>query len=246
MKRTATIFFVMGVLFLSANAYAAIVDVSIVNFSFVPQTVTVNTGDSVRWTNNDSTAHTTTSGMWDSGILQQGAQFSFTFNSPGSFPYFCSIHSFMTGTITVIPASAVPVPTGQQAFPPYAGIASPVTNVNPALMEPVAVGAVATGGSTVDLAVNTGAFAGLVDMYFAIYAPALSPEIFLLTPAGLQPLSTAGLVAWNASVPGVNVALFGSIPKALLPAATYNLLLAVTPAGNVSSFYLWQTAFVLP
>jgi hypothetical protein len=113
------------------------------------------------------------------------------------------------------------------------------------MMEPVAVGGVATGGSTVDLAVNTGTFAGTVDMYLALFVPALSTDIFLVTPTGLQPLS-AGLVKWQTSVTGVNTPLFGSIPKVLLPAGTYNLFLAVAPAGSLNAFYLWQTAFVLP
>jgi hypothetical protein len=143
------------------------------------------------------------------------------------------------------PAS-VALPAGAQAFPAYAGIASPVTDLDPAVMEPVAVGEVANGGATLDLSVNTGIFAGPVDMYLALFVPAISPDIFLVTPTGLQPLSTAGLVPWQTSVMGIDTSLFGSVSTAQLRAATYNLFLVVTPAGSISTFYFWQTSFVLP
>jgi plastocyanin len=84
------------------------VDVSIGDFFFAPQSVTVKVGDTVRWTNNGVASHTTTSGTsptgdgkWASGILSSGQPFSFTFTQAGTFPYFCSVHTFMTGTVTV-------------------------------------------------------------------------------------------------------------------------------------------------
>lgn len=79
------------------------VDVAIRNFAFQPQTITVPVGTTVRWTNQDSVAHTSTSnnGVWDSGNLRQGQSFSFTFTKPGTFPYFCAIHPSMTATVTV-------------------------------------------------------------------------------------------------------------------------------------------------
>jgi len=47
--------------------------------------------------------HTTTSddGLWDSATLQPGEQFSFAFDQPGTYTYFCSIHPSMTATIVV-------------------------------------------------------------------------------------------------------------------------------------------------
>ncbi len=84
------------------------VDVSIGDFFFAPQSVTVRVGDTVRWTNNGAAPHTTTSGTtpapdgkWASGILSSGQSFSFTFTQAGTSPYFCAVHPFMTGTVTV-------------------------------------------------------------------------------------------------------------------------------------------------
>ena len=76
---------------------------SIVNFAYNPNPITINVGDTVRWTNNDPTSHTTTSsGSWDSGSLTPGAGFSVVFGSPGTFNYFCTIHGAGTMSATVV------------------------------------------------------------------------------------------------------------------------------------------------
>jgi plastocyanin len=77
--------------------------VSIENFAFNPPNISVAPGTTVTWVNNDTVPHTTTAsdGTWDSETLQPGESFSFTFDTPGTFPYFCEIHPFMTGTVTV-------------------------------------------------------------------------------------------------------------------------------------------------
>ena len=76
-------------------------------------------GTTVKWVQNDNSIHTSTSGtpgliagVWDSGNLRVGETFSFTFDEPGEFPYFCRIHPSMTGTVTVDDPVAV-------AFPVY-------------------------------------------------------------------------------------------------------------------------------
>src|SRR5262249_4545051 len=89
-------------------------------FCFSPSSVTINPGDTVRWTFSSS-GHSTTSGspgapngIWDSGILNQGAMFTHTFNSAGSFPYFCTPHGSccgMVGSVTVVNASPTPTAT---------------------------------------------------------------------------------------------------------------------------------------
>jgi plastocyanin len=78
-------------------------DVSIVNFSFTPETRTVSVGTTVTWTNNDSATHHVASdtGVFDSGDMSQNATFSFTFNNTGTFHYHCTIHTYMKGTIIV-------------------------------------------------------------------------------------------------------------------------------------------------
>ncbi len=80
-----------------------IVDVDISGFAFAPQNITVEIGTTVRWTNQDAMAHTSTSddGLWDSGLLANGEQFMQTFLATGVFDYHCTPHPSMTGTITV-------------------------------------------------------------------------------------------------------------------------------------------------
>jgi len=81
------------------------VSVSIENFAFSPQTIEIAAGDTVTWTNNDSTSHTATqspSGSgFQSGTLAPGASFSQTFDTPGTYDYFCEFHANMTGTVVV-------------------------------------------------------------------------------------------------------------------------------------------------
>jgi plastocyanin len=78
------------------------VDVTIDNFSFDESTISVEVGTVVRWTNEQSVTHTVTSGdaLWDM-TLSSGATFEFTFEDPGTYPYFCAIHPSMTGTVEV-------------------------------------------------------------------------------------------------------------------------------------------------
>ncbi|MBI3542895.1 MAG: cupredoxin domain-containing protein, partial [Deltaproteobacteria bacterium] len=65
----------------------------------------VHVGTTVMWVNSDSMPHTATAtdGSFDSGTIAPGGNFMFTFNTPGTFPYFCSIHGAqsMSGTIVV-------------------------------------------------------------------------------------------------------------------------------------------------
>jgi len=106
------------------TAVAAATGVTISNYMFAPTPVRVRLGGQVTWTNDGPSQHTTTSdgvndgssykglGLWASGPLTKSATFSFTFAAAGTFPYHCSIHTFMRGTIRV-PMSASPK-TGQQ------------------------------------------------------------------------------------------------------------------------------------
>jgi plastocyanin len=87
----------------ASTASAADQPVVIAGFSFSPTPLTINVGDTVTWTNSDTSAHTTTSdtGVWDSGGLIQGGSFQKTFIQAGFYAYHCSIHSFMQGAILV-------------------------------------------------------------------------------------------------------------------------------------------------
>ncbi len=76
--------------------------VSIANFAFSPQRLTVKVGTKVTWTNKDSLTHTVTAnGGAFNQIVPPGSTFSFTFTKAGTYSYHCAIHPFMTATIIV-------------------------------------------------------------------------------------------------------------------------------------------------
>ena len=71
------------------------------NFAFSPQTLTVNAGTTVTWTNDDSAPHTIKSDAFTSPVMNKGGSFSFKFDNKGSYDYSCSIHPSMKGKIVV-------------------------------------------------------------------------------------------------------------------------------------------------
>jgi plastocyanin len=76
--------------------------ITIADFAFSGAS-TVSVGDTVTVTNDDSVGHTWTAegGEFDSGTIDPGASFDFTFETEGVFEYVCSIHPQMSGSITV-------------------------------------------------------------------------------------------------------------------------------------------------
>jgi len=76
---------------------------------FIPSTVVITVGGTVTWENTDTMAHTSSSGtpadgpdgVFDSSLVMAGASFSHTFDSAGTFDYFCMVHPWMTGTVIV-------------------------------------------------------------------------------------------------------------------------------------------------
>ncbi len=138
-------------------------------------------------------------------------------------------------------------PVSQQIFPLYNPIASPIKSAVSSQAMPIGVGSVATGGDTVSIQVGLGQFSGPVDIYFGIYSPLIDPDnIFILTPKNtLQPIS-AGFTPWISATSGnINESLFGDISTSVLPSVTYELYLAVTPAGSLDTYYLWSTEFTI-
>jgi plastocyanin len=76
-------------------------NVTIQNFSFSPQTITVAVGTTVTWTNNDLTTHSIISDSFNSQNFAPGTSYSYTFQIAGTYNYHCGIHPYMTGTIIV-------------------------------------------------------------------------------------------------------------------------------------------------
>lgn len=96
------------------------VTIEIRNFRFTPERLTVEPGTTIRWINRDEVAHDVTSGTavtgrrarqmaqtrfsdgrFSSGLFAPGGSYSVTLTETGKYPYYCSIHPFMTGGIVV-------------------------------------------------------------------------------------------------------------------------------------------------
>jgi len=83
---------------------AAAAAVSIDNFTFTPQSLTVKAGTTVTWTNRDDIPHgiaATNNAFARSRAMDTDQSYSFTFTTPGTYQYFCYIHPHMVGTIVV-------------------------------------------------------------------------------------------------------------------------------------------------
>ncbi len=78
-------------------------EVKIDNFSFSPATLEIRAGTKVTWTNADDIPHTVVSDekIFKSKALDTDEKFSFTFDKPGTYPYFCSLHPKMTAKVVV-------------------------------------------------------------------------------------------------------------------------------------------------
>jgi amicyanin len=101
-----------ALLIVGSQARAADAEVTIDNFTFSPQTLTIKVGTKVTWTNRDDIPHTVASTIkaFKSPALDTDDSYSFTFTTAGSYEYFCSLHPHMTGTI-VVQATAGPAPS---------------------------------------------------------------------------------------------------------------------------------------
>jgi plastocyanin len=76
---------------------------SLGNAAYAPDDLNVAVGTTVTWRNVDSVSHTSTSDVtgWNSGEIAPGGQFSAVFQTAGTFPYHCTIHPGMVGTVVV-------------------------------------------------------------------------------------------------------------------------------------------------
>ena len=96
--------------------------VSIEDFYFEPSEAAIQPGDTITWTNNGNHPHTVSAdeGSFDSGTLQPGESYSHTFQNPGTVPYHCSIHPFMTGSVSVGQSGGGTAPSTSQPSMPAA------------------------------------------------------------------------------------------------------------------------------
>ena len=123
MKRITAVVLVGMALFccLTVQAQAETIEIEIRNFNFYPPDPVINVGDTVVWTNKMNYGHWVISGVdmrhnnkFFSYLLLKGDKFSYTFRTPGDFPYYCPIHS-MQAMISVVgeePAAGAPAEEG--------------------------------------------------------------------------------------------------------------------------------------
>ena len=134
MSTLSSLFVLMSVVSLIAIAPSAFADETVTNAPgsatpgcepncFIPSTVTIEAGETVTWENNDTAAHTASggnpidgvSGVFDSSLMMAGASFSHTFDTPGSYDYYCMVHPWMEGTVIVEAAGAADAAAAAEA-----------------------------------------------------------------------------------------------------------------------------------
>src|SRR4029079_14242296 len=73
------------------------------NFSFTPASTSIAAGTTITWTNHDDVPHkiVSTEEKFKSPVLDTDEKFSYRFDTPGTYPYFCSLHPRMTGRVVV-------------------------------------------------------------------------------------------------------------------------------------------------
>ena len=102
---------------------------------FIPSPVTIPVGGTVTWENGDTAAHTSTagsategpSGVFDSSLIMAGSSFSHTFDSAGTFDYFCMVHPWMAGSVIVVAEAAASEP---EPAPAAAAPAAPAIDLS--------------------------------------------------------------------------------------------------------------------
>lgn len=163
---------------------------------------------------------------------------------------FCNLRAVCTVFILILlsftnTTSGIDMPVSQQGFPPYEAVSLPVVSATPSLSEPIGVGTAAAGGTTLNIMVGTDNFTGPCDLYLAIFAPALDPNnIYLIKSDKTLQTLASGLAPWKQGITGpINESIYGDISISQFPYGEYFLFLLATPAGNLNSYYLWQTSF---
>ena len=135
------------------------------NECWLPAEISVGVGETVTWLNDDTAAHTVTSGsaadgpddIFDSSLFLAGAEFSHTFDAAGEFPYFCMVHPWMAGVVIVQEAMAEEggIIISIEAEPAAAGettdVTVTITNMDGSATEHVNYDVMATQGDEIVL-----------------------------------------------------------------------------------------------
>jgi plastocyanin len=132
LRSAAAVIAVVPIAFAAAPAGgAAGPTVAIVDLHYRPSPVTIQVGQTVTWNNEGFENHTVTSvsGEFDSGTIRGEKQFSLTFTKPGTFPYTCTFHPIMKGTVIVTGHATTPPPSEHTETAPVSGPSAPPASV---------------------------------------------------------------------------------------------------------------------
>jgi plastocyanin len=150
----------LGLLAWAVPALAADQSVTMIGSTFDPATVTIQAGDTVTWTNADQLDHDATAndGSWATATFGLAGSGAVTFQAAGTYPYHCTIHPDMTGTV-VVQAAATPVPTNAPTSAPTNAPTAPATDVSAAIATPVDDASVRTSAALMLLVASGGTVA---------------------------------------------------------------------------------------
>jgi plastocyanin len=236
----------------TSTASAAIANVTVTNFAFVPATTSISIGDTVVWTwatgaNNHNVTSTSGSPAWTaSATLDFPASFTNTFSSAGSFPYECSIHLF-TGTINVAGAG------GGGSNGPSVTISSPGTGAIFAAPASVTLTATITGNVTNVEYFTNGTSAGTAtNSPFALALTNLDIGAYAVTAQGTADGATTNSTEVDFLVVSNSPTVAGTPPNRnfnkagniLIADQFNNRVVEITPNGKIVwSFGLGPTDF---
>ncbi|MGD0812083.1 MAG: Ig-like domain-containing protein [Verrucomicrobiota bacterium] len=223
-----------------STASAAIANVSVINFAFVPATTNINVGDTVVWTwqpnaNNHNVTSTSATPAWTaSETMDYPAAFTNTFSIAGSFPYKCSIHLF-TGSITVDSGSGSVSGSSVAISSPSTGeiYTSPATvNLTTTISGDVA---------NVEFFTNGGSAGSVTSAPFSLTLTNLQPGPYAVTAMGTADGTATNsaevdfLVVTNySSVPGTPPGRNFNKPGNILIADQFNnRVVEITPNGQI-------------
>jgi len=149
-----------------------------------------------------------------------------------------------TITVTQNPPApmGIPLPTSVYDFP-FTAEANPVISAVPAQAKPIGLGAAANGGSTINVTIGANfATNASFDAYFVIVIPN-DPNLYFYN--GTNWVASTSLIKWKSGFNGsLNVNLFNNVDLIKgVPNGTYTFYFGVSPAGDISKYYLWHTKF---
>ena len=151
-----------------------------------------------------------------------------------------------TGGNSGMMGNVLQMPMAQEMFE-YGPTTTPVAGTDISTTMPIGVGPVATGGNMITVHAAIGQFSNPMDIYMTVYAPAVDPfNVYLMHPDGSLRTVSMGIEPWMSGITGVDQTPVNNMPTSTLVKGTYTLGFMATPTGgNMATYYMWTTHFVV-